>query len=90
MISYLLNLEKSCQNNLKLDLELQYLFLHNHIQQEIDQWNQRRFGYKMKFNYRQTPNISLTKSENLNVSCLVLQLSFPNQLKPGFESEMKT
>ena len=34
-------------------------------------------------NYRQISNISHTKSQNLNVSCLVLQLSLSNPLKPG-------
>ena len=32
--------------------------------------------------YRQIPNIRRTKSQNLNVSRLVLQLSLPNLLKP--------
>ena len=31
----------------------------------------------------QTSNIRCTKSQNLNVSCLVLQLFLPNPLKPG-------
>ena len=39
--------------------------------------------------YRQTFNIRRTKSHNLTVSRLVLQLSLPNQLKPGAESSMK-
>ena len=39
--------------------------------------------------YRQTSNISSTKSQNLNVSHLVLQLSLPNPLKPGVKSRMK-
>ena len=39
--------------------------------------------------YRQTSNISRTKSQTLNVSCLVLQLSLPNPLKPGVKSRMK-
>ena len=34
-------------------------------------------------------SISCTKSEHLNVSHLVLQLSFPNPLKPGVKSRMK-
>ena len=34
--------------------------------------------------YHQTSNISRPKSKNLNVSRLVLQLSLPNPLKPGF------
>ena len=34
--------------------------------------------------YRQTSNIKCTNSQNVNVSCLVFQLSFPNPMKPGF------
>ena len=39
--------------------------------------------------YRKTSNISHTKSPNLEVSRLVLQLSLPNQLRPCVESRMK-
>ena len=39
--------------------------------------------------YRQTSNISFTKSQNWNVSPLNLQLSLPNPLKPGVKSRMK-
>ena len=39
--------------------------------------------------YRQTSNTSFTKSQNLNVSHLVLQLSLGNVLKPGVKSRMK-
>ena len=39
--------------------------------------------------YRQISNISCTKSQNLNVSHLALQLSLPNPLKPGVKSRMK-
>ena len=39
--------------------------------------------------YRQVSNIRHTKSQNLNVSCLVLQLSLRNLLKPGVKSRMK-
>ena len=39
--------------------------------------------------YHQTSNISRIKSQNLNVSRLVLQLSLPNPLKPGVKSRMK-
>ena len=38
--------------------------------------------------YRQTSNMSPTKSQNLNVSRLVLQLSLPNPLNPGIKSRM--
>ena len=40
-------------------------------------------------NYCQTSGIRYTKSQNLNVSHLILQLSLPNPLKPGVKSRMK-
>ena len=39
--------------------------------------------------YRQISNISHTKSQNLNVSPLVLQLSLPNLLKPCVKLRME-
>ena len=39
--------------------------------------------------YRKISNIGRTKSPNLNVSRLVLQLSLPNPIKPGVKSRMK-
>ena len=39
--------------------------------------------------YHQISNISGTKSQNLNVCRLVLQLSLHNLLKPGVKSRMK-
>ena len=39
----------------------------------------------MGLNYCQTSNIKLNKSQNLNVSRLVLTLSLPKPLKPGVE-----
>ena len=39
--------------------------------------------------YRKVSNISRTKSQNLNDSRLILQLSLPNWLKPGVKSWMK-
>ena len=39
--------------------------------------------------YRQTSNISGTKSQNWNVSRLVLQLFFANPLKPDVKSRIK-
>ena len=39
--------------------------------------------------YYQTSNIRHTKSPNLNVSRLILQLSLPNPLKPVVKSRMK-
>ena len=43
----------------------------------------------ININYRQTFNISSTKSQNVNVSGLILQLSLCNLLKPGVKSRMK-
>ena len=39
--------------------------------------------------YRKTSSISRTKSQNLNVSCILLQLSLLNPLKPGVKLRMK-
>ena len=38
--------------------------------------------------YREISNIRRTKSPNLNVPCLVLQLSLPTPMKPGVKSTM--
>ena len=43
----------------------------------------------VKQNYRQISNIRYTKSQNLNVSRLVLQLSLYGLLKSGVKSRMK-
>ena len=42
-----------------------------------------------KITYRQISNTKRTKSQTLNVSCLVLQLSLSNPLRPGIKSRMK-
>ena len=52
------------------------------------------FGIDVKkieciYEYRQISNIRRTKSQNLNVSRLVLQLSLRSILKPGVKSRMK-
>ena len=39
--------------------------------------------------YRKISNIRRTKSPNLDVSSLVVQLSYPNPMKPGVKSRMK-
>ena len=39
--------------------------------------------------YRKTSSISRTKSQSLNVSCIILQLSSLNPLKPGVKLRMK-
>ena len=41
------------------------------------------------YTYRKTSSISRTKSQNLNVSCILLQLSSLNPLKPGVKLRMK-
>ena len=43
----------------------------------------------VKLSYRQTSSTSRTKSKYLNVFRLVLQLSLPKPMKPGFKSRMK-
>ena len=57
-------------------------------------FSQVRSGYSGKQhlhwkNYHQIFDMSHTKSQNLNVSHLVLQLSLCNLLKPGVKSKMK-
>ena len=44
------------------------------------------FGQKI---YRKTSSISRTKSQNLNISCLLLQWSLHDPLKPGVKLRMK-
>ena len=39
--------------------------------------------------YGKISNIRRIKSPDLNVSCLVLQLSLPNPMNPGVKSRMK-
>ena len=46
-------------------------------------------GIKMLSYYRKSSSISRTKSQNINVSCILLQLSPLNPLKPGVEFRMK-
>ena len=46
-------------------------------------------GQGMKTSYRKISNISRTKSQNLDVSPLVMQLSSPNSMKPDVKSRMK-
>ena len=46
-------------------------------------------SYNKKYTYRKTSCISRTKSQNLDVPRLVLQLFLPNPLKPGVKLSMK-
>ena len=68
-------LEPRCQQRAAGSLELEGGWLQN--------------NKYMTIGYRQTSNTSRTKSQNVNVSRLVLQLSLRNLLKPGVESRMK-
>ena len=43
----------------------------------------------LQFMYRKVSNIRRTKSQNLNASRLILQLSLPTPLKPGVKLRMK-
>ena len=52
-------------------------------------WSNVHFIDWFPVNYHKTSSISRTKSHNLNVSNLVLQLSLFNPLKPGVKSRMK-
>ena len=45
--------------------------------------------YEINQKYRKTSNVRHTKSQNLHDSCLVMQLSLPNSLKPGVKLRMK-
>ena len=38
--------------------------------------------------YRKISNIRCTQSQNLNDSCLIMQLPLPNPFKPGVKSRM--
>ena len=46
-------------------------------------------GLLLDGTHHKISNIRRTKSPNLNVSRLVLQLSLPNPMKPGVKSRMK-
>ena len=46
-------------------------------------------GHRLNFIYFQISNISHTKSQHLNDSRLILQLSLPNLLKPCVKLRMK-
>ena len=47
------------------------------------------FAHVLTCNYRKTSSINRIKSQNLNVSCILLQLSSLNPLKPGVKLRMK-
>ena len=47
------------------------------------------YDYGHYDDYRKTFSTSHTKSQNLNVSCILLQVSSPKPLKPGVKLGMK-
>ena len=51
-------------------------------------WDEISF-FNMLIKYCKISNISRTKSLNLDVSRLILQLSLPNLMKPDVQSRMK-
>ena len=55
---------------------------------KMQQYQNNNFKHN-KITYRKTSSISRTKSQNLNVSRLVLWLSSPDPLKSGAKSIMK-
>ena len=59
-----------------------------HLLEFCETWTHQQ----LKAWYQELPqisNISRTKSQNLDVSCLVLQFPLSNALKPGVKSRMK-
>ena len=55
-------------------------------------WSMHSLQYQLHipaFNYHEISDISGTKSQNSNISCLGLQLSLHNILKPGVKWRMK-
>ena len=84
-----------CRPGDKLLSETMLASLLMHICITRPQWIKSQYFMAVKISYFmpillcQTSNLSHTKSPNLNMSCLVLQLSLPNPLKPGVKSRMK-
>ena len=60
--------------------------MNDHLSWETTQVNGRSIRVLL---YRQAYDIRRIKSQNLNIVCLVLQLSFPSPLKPGVKSRME-
>ena len=56
---------------------------------KLEKISQVRLVHIIYKDYRKISNISRTKSPNLDVFRLVLQLSLPNPMKPGVKSRMK-
>ena len=54
-----------------------------------DLWEWSITSHNFKQTYRKTSSISHVKSQNLNVSCILWQMSSLNPLKPGVKLRMK-
>ena len=59
------------------------------IKKRFKNWGSPTRASRIENDYRKISNIRRTKSPNLNVSRLVLQLPLPNPMKLGFKSRMK-
>ena len=73
------------------EIILKYMDKNNHYPTTIRQRivNHVHIPWDALYMYRQISNISRTKSQNLIVSRLVLQLSMSNALKPDVKLRMK-
>ena len=70
--------------------------LHHYTCTEMKPWSMslywlpgKHLGPLTNMDYRKVSNIRRTKSQNLNVSRLILKVSLPNPLKPGVKLRMK-
>ena len=59
------------------------------LTQSPHNWQNNRNGGIFLETYRKLSNIRRTKSQHLNDSRLILQMSLPNLLKPGVKLRMK-
>ena len=66
-----------------------YNVMSSHWLNPYPEWSLDPYQMLYHVSYCQTSNISCTKSQNINASCLVLQLSLPNPLKPGIKLRIK-
>ena len=55
----------------------------------VDAFHKGSFSIFSENNYRKTSSTSRTKSQSLNVSCILVQLFSLNPLKPGVKLRMK-
>ena len=62
-----------------------------HVKQtrELYMWTCIMLAHILSMTYRKTSSISRTKFQNVNVYCILMQLSSLNSLKPGVKLIMK-